>query len=99
MLVTGVGMRIPAIAFALLLPACIVGSGEIDGSGDDQGGGGEGGGGGGGGGGGDGSGSGSGSGVQNTPHVTASIDKQTVSTELGKTENLSITINSVDGFT
>jgi hypothetical protein len=89
-------MRIPAIALALLLPACIVGTGEIDGVGDDQGGGG---GGGGGGGDGDGSGSGSGSGTQNTPKITASVDKATVATELGKTESVVLTINSVNGFT
>ena len=93
-------MRISAIAFALLLPACIIGTGEIEGV-DDQGGegGGDGTGGGGGGGGGGGDGSGSGSGMQNVPRVTASVDKQTVSTELGKTETLSVTINSVNGFT
>jgi hypothetical protein len=83
-------MRISALAFVLLLPACIVGSGEIDDVGDDQGGGGGGGGGGG---------SGNGSGTQPTPHITASVDKTSVSTELGKTETLALTINSVDGFT
>ncbi|HEX5062178.1 MAG TPA: hypothetical protein VFV99_22565, partial [Kofleriaceae bacterium] len=91
-------MRITALALALLLPACIVGSGEIDGVGDDQTGGGGGEGGGGGGGGGDGSGSGSGSDVMNTPHITASVDKTAVSTELGKTETIVLTINSVDSF-
>jgi hypothetical protein len=87
-------MRIPAIALALLLPACIVGSGEIDGIGDDDQGGG-----GGGGGDGSGSGSGSGSGTQNTPKITASVDKPTVVTELGKTESIALTVNSVNGFT
>lgn len=95
-LVLSVHMRIPAIALALLLPACIVGTGEIDGVGDDQGGGG---GGGGGGGDGSGDGSGSGSGTQTTPKITASVDKTTVATELGKTENIVLTINSVNGFT
>ena len=54
---------------ALLLPACLIGTGDITGTGDDTGGGGEGSGGGGGGGGGDGSGSGS---NQPTPRVTGS---------------------------
>ncbi|HEY5928183.1 MAG TPA: hypothetical protein VIV11_41130 [Kofleriaceae bacterium] len=86
-------MRISALALALLLPACMV-TGEIEGVGGDD----EGGGGGGGGGGGDGSGSGSGSNT-NTPRITASIDKATVSTELGKTETVAVTINSVNAFT
>jgi hypothetical protein len=89
-------MRIPALALALLLPACIVGSGEIEGVGDDD----QGGGGGGGGGGGDGSGSGSGSGSSTpTPKITASVDRSAITTELGKTENVVLTINSVNGFT
>jgi hypothetical protein len=37
--------------------------------------------------------------MQTTPRITASVDKQTVTTELGKTESLVLTINSVDGFT
>ena len=94
-------MRITAIAFALLLPACMV-TGEIEGVGDDPGGDGTGGGNGGGGGGGDGdgdgTGSGSGDGTEVTPRITASVDKSTIATELGKTESLALTINSVDGF-
>lgn len=83
---------------ALLLPACLVGSGEITGAGDDgTGDDGTGGGGGGGGGGGDGSGSGSGS-SQPTPRVSAMVDKDAVSTELGKTETLTLTIAGYDGF-
>jgi hypothetical protein len=89
-------MRITAVLFALLLPACVV-TGEIEGVGGDNGSGG--GGSGGSGGGGDGSGSGSGSDTQNTPKITASVDKATVMTELGKTETIAVTINSVNGFT
>ena len=98
-LVQDVRMRIAPIAFALLLPACIVGTGDIEGLGDDQGGDGTGGGNGGGGGDGDGSGDGSGGGgTEVTPRITASVDKPSIATELGKTESLALTINSVDGF-
>jgi hypothetical protein len=87
-------MRISTLAFALLLPACVV-TGEIDGvsGGDDEGGGG------GGGGDGSGSGSGGGSGTQNTPHIIASIDKTSVTTELGKTETIAVTLQSMNQFT
>ncbi|HEU0029526.1 MAG TPA: hypothetical protein VFQ53_02750 [Kofleriaceae bacterium] len=33
-----------------------------------------------------------------SPRVTATIDKQTIATELGKTEMLTLTLTSVDGF-
>jgi hypothetical protein len=80
---------------ALLLPACLVGTGDITGTGGDDTGGG--GGGGAGGGGGEGSGEGGGNNTP-TPRVTGSVDKTTVSTELGKTEMLTLTITSEDGF-
>jgi hypothetical protein len=73
---------------ALVVPACIVGPGEISGIGEEEAGG-EGGG----------EGSGSGSGVALTPRITATVDKATMATELGKTETLTLTIQSVDGFT
>lgn len=81
---------VAASLFALLVPACIVGPGEISGVGDEEMGGGGGGG---------GDGSGSGSGVTATPRITATVDKATMPTELGKTETLTVTIQSVDGFT
>jgi plastocyanin len=74
---------------ALALPACL--GGEITGVGEHTHDDGEGGG--GGGGGGDGSG-----GTMSTPRIVASVDKSTVMTELGKTENLTVTITSVNGF-
>jgi hypothetical protein len=84
---------------ALLIPACIVGTGEITGTGGDDGTGGGGGTGGGDGtGGGTGGGSGSGSGTQTTPRIQGSIDKATVATQLGKTEVLNVTVTSMDGF-
>lgn len=79
---------------ALALPGCmdmgITGVGGGDESGDE----------GGGGGGEDigGGGSGGGGGTP-TPRVAATVDKIQVMSELGKTENLTITINSMDGFT
>ena len=84
-------MRITAAVFALLLPACLVGTGEIGGV-DEGGEGGEEGGGGGG------DGSGSGGGTTPTPKVAGTVDKTNVMTELGKTENLTITITGSDGF-
>jgi hypothetical protein len=85
-------MRIAILAFALLVTGCVV-TGHIDGvgGGDDEGGGG-------GGGGGSGSGSGSGSGNQTSPRIVASIDKTSVTTELGKTETIAVTIQSVNSF-
>jgi hypothetical protein len=81
-------MRILLVGLlALALPACL--GGEITGVGDhthdDDGDGG-------------GSGGGSGSGTTNTPRIVASVDKSTVMTELGRTENLTVTITSVSGF-
>jgi plastocyanin len=92
--------HILAGVLAVLLPACIVGSGEITGTGDDGTGGtgGTGGGGGDGTGGGTGGGTGSGSGTQNTPRIESSIDKATVSTALGKTETVTVTVTSMNGF-
>jgi hypothetical protein len=82
---------------ALLLPACLVGSGDITGIGDDDGtGNGDGTGGGDGMGGGDGN--GSGDGTQTTPRIQGSVDKTAVSTELGKTETVTVTVTSMDGF-
>jgi hypothetical protein len=92
-------MRTPVIAalFALMTSACV---GGITGIGGEDETGGEGGGGGGGGGDGMGSGSGSGSGeIQNTPRVDATVDKTTVMTELNKTENVVVTITSMNDFT
>jgi len=78
---------------AIMMPACMVGGITGLGGEEETGGGGEGGGGGG-------SGSGSGSGeITTTPRVDATIDKTTVMTELGKTENIVVTITSMDGFT
>src|SRR5262245_33403522 len=89
-------MRPIALGFvALLLPACLVGGGGITGIGDDQTVGDDGTG---GGGGGDGSGSGSGSGNTTTPRITATVDKGTVNTELGKTETLQVMISGANGF-
>lgn len=94
--------HILAGVLALLLPACIVGSGEITGTGDDgtggTGGTGGGTGGGDGTGGGTGTGGGSGSGTQTTPRIAGSIDKSTVSTELGKTEMVTVTVTSMNNF-
>jgi len=81
-------MRRPLIAglFALLVPGCLVG--EIGGVGDDDQGSGSG------------SDNGSGSGSNTTtPRLEASIDKASVSTELGRTENLVVTLTSVNGYT
>ncbi len=83
---------VAASLFALIVPACIVGPGEISGVGEEEMEGGENGGGGGGG-------SGGGSGTTLTPRITATVDKTTMPTELGKTETLTVTIQSVDGFT
>ena len=83
-------MRTPLLAglLALLLPACLMG--EIsDVGGDDPGMGS---------GSGDGDGDGDGSDNVPTPRVTASIDNSAVSTELGKTETLALTITGADGF-
>src|SRR5688572_14770490 len=79
---------------ALAMPGCMdgitgIGVGEESG---EEGGGGEAGGGGEGGGG-----SGSGSSTP-TPRLDATVDKTTVMSELGKTENLTITLHSMDGF-
>jgi hypothetical protein len=83
---------------ALLLPACLVGSGDITGIGDDDGTAGDDGTGGGGGtGGGDGDGTGGG-GTQATPRIQGQVDKTAVSTQLGKIETLSVTVMSMDGF-
>jgi hypothetical protein len=75
---------------ALVVPACIVGPGEITGTGEEaengEGGSDTGGGGGGGG------------GTTTTARLQASVDKATISTELGKTETLVLTIQSMDGF-
>lgn len=77
---------------ALMMPACMVGGitgiggeEETEGEGEVGGGGG-------------GSGSGSGE-IQNTPRVDATVDKMVVMTELNKTENIVVTITSMDGFT
>jgi len=85
---------------ALALPACLVGTGDITGGTDPgtQGGGGGGTGGGGGGGGGSGSGSGSGSGTSETPMVTASIDKPTLTPELKSSSQIIITLQASGGF-
>jgi hypothetical protein len=84
---------------AVLLPACLVGSGDItdvgDESGDQSGGGDTGGGDGNGGG----TGEGNGGGTTATPRIQASVDKTTVSSELGKTETLMVTVQSMNGFT
>lgn len=83
-----------AAVLALSLPACL-GPGEITGVGGEDGTGeGDGTGGGTGGGGG----SGSGSGAPGTPRIQATADKTTVTTELGKTETMTLTIQSMDGF-
>lgn len=82
---------VAASLFALFVPACIVGPGEISGVGDEEEMGENGGGGGGG--------SGGGSGTTATPRITATVDKTAMPTELGKTETLTLTIQSVDGFT
>lgn len=84
---------------AVLLPACLVGTGDITDVGDesgDQSGGGDGDG----TGGGDGNGGtgGTGGGTMNTPRVQASVDKTAVSSELGKTETLMVTVQSMNGF-
>lgn len=81
---------------AVLLPACLIGTGDIagdesgdrsgeDGTGDGNGDGNSGG-------------TGNGGGTINTPRVQASIDKTAVSTELGKTETLMVTVQSMNGF-
>lgn len=88
-------MRITLAAglIALLVPACIVGPGEISGVGDDEmEEGGETGG-------GTGGGNGGGSGTTATPRVVATVDKATMPTELGKTELLTLTLTSENGFT
>ena len=97
-------MRSPILAgvLALLIPACIVGSGEITGTGDDGTGGTGGTGGGTGGGdgtdGGTGGGTGSGGGNTSTPRIAGAIDKATVSTQLGKTETVTVTVTSMNNF-
>lgn len=82
---------------AVLLPACLVGTGDItdvgDESGDQSGGAGTG----------DGNGDGNSGGTGNggstsTPRIQASVDKTSVSSELGKTETLMVTVQSMDGF-
>ncbi len=82
-------MRTPLLAglLALLLPACLMG--EISDVGGDPGMGS---------GSGDGDGDGDGSDNVPTPRVTATIDKSTIATELGKTETLALTITGADGF-
>ncbi len=89
-------MRTSVLAglIAIMMPACMVGG--ITGIGGEEETGGEGEGGGGGGGGGSGSGSGD---IQNTPRVDATVDKTTVMTELNKTENIVVTITSMNDFT
>jgi hypothetical protein len=47
---------------------------------------------------GSGSGSGSGSGGDTTPRMTATLDKSTMMTELGKTETITVNLTSVNGF-
>jgi hypothetical protein len=86
-------MRTPFLAalLALSLPACI--AGEITDVGDNQGGGDQGGG-----GDGTGGGDGSGSGSQNTPRVVATVDKDAITTELGKAETVTVTLRSEEGF-
>ncbi len=86
---------------AVLLPACVVGTGEItdEGTGGDQSGTNTGGGADEGTGGGDGTGTGTGTGTTSTPRIVATVDKTTVSSELGKTEKLMVTIQSMNGFT
>lgn len=84
---------------ALALPACLVGTGDISsdpGAGGQQGGGG--GQQGGGGGGGEQGGGGGGGGTTPTPKVAATVDHATVSSELGKTETLTVTLTGTDGF-
>ena len=83
------------LLIALLMSGCLIGTGEITGTGGDDGTG-EGGG-GGGGGGGDGTGSGGGGGTM--PRLEATIDKAAVATQLGKTETLVVTLTSVNGYT
>lgn len=85
-------MRTTLVAglIALVLPGCIVG-GEltgVGGGGEEGGEEGEG----------EGSGSGSGSGTTLTPRVTASLDKTSVTTENGKTEMVTVSLASEDGF-
>jgi cysteine-rich repeat protein len=37
--------------------------------------------------------------IETVPRVTSSVDRQTIATELGKTEEITLTLQSVDGFT
>ena len=79
-------MRTPLLAgiFALLLPACL--TGEITGIGDDDDTG-------------SGSGSDTGSGSNVSPRLDATPDKTTVTTQLGKTETVTVNMTSAGGFT
>jgi len=86
---------------AVLLPACLVGTGEITDGTDETGTNPGGGGGGDGTGNGDGTGGGddTGGGMQTgTPRIQATADKTTVSSELGKTETVTVTVQSMDSF-
>jgi hypothetical protein len=88
-------MRTPLLAglVAVLLPACIAGEitdvggedGTGDGSGDGSG---------------DNGGGDNGGGDTNnpTPRVTATVDKTTIDTELGKTEMITVSLQSMNGF-
>lgn len=78
-------MRTPVLAgiFALILPACL--TGEITGvGGDDQG---------------SGSGSDDGSGSNDTtPRLDSTVDKTTMTTQLGKTETVTVNVSAAGGF-
>lgn len=82
-----------AVFLAMALTGCIAGeiTGGEEGGGDDMGGGGQG----------DGNGDGDGDGNNPPPpdpRITASLDKSSIATELGKTEVVVLTLTSVDGF-
>lgn len=84
-------MRILSLVVGLSLVGCITGEiGPTGGLGDDVGGDDDVGG---------GSGSGSGSGSdQLTPRIEVTVDRPTIATELGKSEMVTLTVRSIDGF-
>lgn len=88
-----------AVLVAALIPACIVGTGDVtgSGSGSNPAGGGGGGGTGGGGGGGTGGGGGGG-GMMPNPTFTVSIDQSSLSTELNTSNQFMVTVTSMNGF-
>ena len=90
-----------AVLVAALIPACIVGTGDVTGQGSGSnpaGGGGGGGGGTGGGGGGGTGGGGGGGGMMPTPTFTVSIDQTSLSTELSTSNQFMLTLTSMNGF-